>query len=516
LKIYLYKYKIKVSTIAFLIILISTILRLIVAANVEFGNDEVYYWLYALYPDLSHFDHPPMVGFFIQFFTFNLYFDSEIWIRLASIIPASFNMFLLYKLGVLLKDELAGLINILLYNISIYGLVISGTFILPDSPLLTFWLLSFFYFFKTLPLNPKNANKSELGFAFLFASLAIYSKYQGVFILLGVGLYVLFYNRSWLKEKLLYLYLLLPVIPILLIFYWNYSNDFVSFSFHNNRVSLLSFNLNKTSFVREILGQIIYNTPLIIFLTVIVLVAYYKKKWKIEKKIFQLFAVFVFPLILTVIYLSLFRNTLPHWSGVSYITLLPLLGWYVADKKKYIKTISYTCLGMFVLLFFAKEMVNKGWLLPEDTSKKQTLGSKDFTLDMYGWKQGGEKVASFFKKNQSLKDISILSNKWFPAAHIDYYLAKPMGKKVYAIGSLQDIHKYDWINKKQTLQTSNLLYITDSKNFKDPKNNELNKYKTQRVLTEIPITRNNKIVKYIFIYLLSNIDDSKSNTNIIP
>jgi hypothetical protein len=507
LDIYFYKYKIKISLIAFLIIIISTILRLIIAASVEFGNDEVYYWLYALHPDISHFDHPSMVGFFIQLFTFNLYFDSEIWIRLAAIIPASFNMLLLYKIGVLLKDELAGLINILLYNISIYGLVISGTFILPDSPLLTFYLLSFFYFLKTLPLNPKDSNKRELGIAFLFAGLAIYSKYQGVFIILGVGLYVLFYNRSWLKEKLLYLYLLVPLIPISLILYWNYSNEFVSFSFHNNRVSLLSFSFNKTSFVKEILGQIIYNNPLTIFLIVVVLHAYYRKKWKIEKKVFQLFAVFVFPLIFTVIYLSLFRNTLPHWSGISYITLLPLLGWYVADQKKYIKTISYTCLGIFALLFFAKTIVNKGWLLPEDTNEKQALGSNDFTLDMYGWKQGGKKVASFFEKNPSLKDIPIVSNKWFPAAHIDYYIAKPMGKKVYAIGSLQDIHKYYWINKKQIPQSSKVLYITDSKNFKDPKKDELKKYIKHDILTKIPIIREKKIVKYIFLYLLSNIDN---------
>ena len=27
----------------------------------ELGNDEVYYYTYALQPDWNHFDHPPMV-----------------------------------------------------------------------------------------------------------------------------------------------------------------------------------------------------------------------------------------------------------------------------------------------------------------------------------------------------------------------------------------------------------------------------------------------------------------------
>ena len=79
-------------------------LRLFLAGNLEFGNDEVYYWLYAKYPDLSHFDHPPMVGFFIQFFTGNLYFDSEFFIRLAAIIPTSINMYVVFLIGSYIKS----------------------------------------------------------------------------------------------------------------------------------------------------------------------------------------------------------------------------------------------------------------------------------------------------------------------------------------------------------------------------------------------------------------------------
>lgn len=46
------------------IIISSVLIRGFLAWYVELGNDEVYYWTYALYPDWSHFDHPPMVGFF--------------------------------------------------------------------------------------------------------------------------------------------------------------------------------------------------------------------------------------------------------------------------------------------------------------------------------------------------------------------------------------------------------------------------------------------------------------------
>ena len=44
------------------LLVVSAVVRGLLAAWMEFGNDEVYYWTYALYPDWSHFDHPPMVG----------------------------------------------------------------------------------------------------------------------------------------------------------------------------------------------------------------------------------------------------------------------------------------------------------------------------------------------------------------------------------------------------------------------------------------------------------------------
>jgi len=51
----------------YLLILVSLACRGFIAGMIELGNDEVYYLTYARFPDLSHFDHPPMVGLVIQF-----------------------------------------------------------------------------------------------------------------------------------------------------------------------------------------------------------------------------------------------------------------------------------------------------------------------------------------------------------------------------------------------------------------------------------------------------------------
>ena len=71
------------------LILIVSIIKLVTASLIELGNDEVYYWTYAIQPDWNHFDHPPMVGWLIRITTLNLLWVNEVALRLGSILCAS-------------------------------------------------------------------------------------------------------------------------------------------------------------------------------------------------------------------------------------------------------------------------------------------------------------------------------------------------------------------------------------------------------------------------------------------
>ncbi len=185
----------------FILIGISTVIRAILASNLDLGNDEVYYWTYALYPDWSHFDHPPMVGFTIQLFSLNLLFDSEFFIRLGAIVFGSINTFIIFKIGQRIKDDLTGLYAAILYNTSIYSFIIAGTFILPDSPQLFFWLLSTYFALGTITSTEiTKENKKNLLLTGLFIGLGMLSKYTTIFIWFGIISYIILYNRKWLKS----------------------------------------------------------------------------------------------------------------------------------------------------------------------------------------------------------------------------------------------------------------------------------------------------------------------------
>ena len=92
--------KIIIKRYLFILAAISAVIRAMLAGSFALGNDEVYYWTYSLYPSLSYFDHPPMVAWLIRIFTFNLTFNHELFVRLAAIVAATVNIFIIYSIGI--------------------------------------------------------------------------------------------------------------------------------------------------------------------------------------------------------------------------------------------------------------------------------------------------------------------------------------------------------------------------------------------------------------------------------
>jgi hypothetical protein len=109
---------------------------------------------------------------------------------------------------------------------------------------------------------------------------------------------------------------------------------------------------------------------------------------------------------------------------------------------------------------------------PSDDPKK--LGEADLTLDMYGWQQFANRFSElaqrdYFTQNMSA-DAPIIAGKWFPAAHLDYYVAQPYDFNLLAVGDLERIHKYAWINRQrpELRLGSDAYYITNSRNYTSP------------------------------------------------
>ena len=103
------------------------------------------------------------------------------------------------------------------------------------------------------------------------------------------------------------------------------------------------------------------------------------------------------------------------------------------------------------------------------------------------------------------KDAVIISNKWFPAAHLDYYLAMPLHMDLLALGPINDIHQYAYLNDtRKKLQTGDDAYVII------PSENIFNVYKYKSLFEKfsgpeiMEQKRNGKTNRLIYIFRLNN------------
>lgn len=495
---------------------VSALIRCFLAAFVEFGNDEVYYWTYAMYPDWSHFDHPPMVGWFIQLFSCDLLFTHEFFLRLSSIIFMTVNTYLVYLIGKQVKNAQTGFYAALLYTASIYAFVITGVFILPDTPLALFTFLAVLQFVKYFQ-NERNIN---LVLAGLFAGLAMLSKYSGVFIWVGVAFYVIFYSRKEFKNPYMYLSVIISLVCLLPVLIWNLNNDFISFTFHGDRVGLFG-ELHVEYFLSELIAEMGYNNPVNYVLIIIALVSLLKGKKYIAELPKRLLICFSVPLVLMFWVFSLTRQILPHWTSPSFVLLLIIAAAYLSDKydaknsfviipKSIIASLSVL---VFVLVFGVIE-IKTGFIplnFSENSKTVQRYGEGDFTLDMYGWRKIKPEFEDIrndlIEKGEMKKEDGMLAMKWYPLANLDYYVAHPLGIDMYGFSDPSDIHKYAWINKKRgdLKLGEDYWFLTESYDYYEP-DKYLKPYFEEIIPADtITIERCGKPVKYVFVYMLKDL-----------
>jgi 4-amino-4-deoxy-L-arabinose transferase-like glycosyltransferase len=89
---------------------VTIVVKVVLSFFLELGNDEVYYYTYAVQPDWNHFDHPGMVGWMMRLTSLNLHWVSTLSMRLGSIICAGLATMVIFKTGAIIKDEKAGYI----------------------------------------------------------------------------------------------------------------------------------------------------------------------------------------------------------------------------------------------------------------------------------------------------------------------------------------------------------------------------------------------------------------------
>jgi 4-amino-4-deoxy-L-arabinose transferase-like glycosyltransferase len=490
----------------FVLIGVFSVIKFFLAFISELGNDEAYYWLYSQYWQWNYFDHPPMVAVWIRLFTANLALEQyEGFIRLGSVVGSAVSTWFLFRAVSLFDSEKAGWFAAVLYNVCFYSAITAGLYILPDSPQMVFWTLGLWLIAKIT--KDENSWSNWLLFG-LVAGLCIMSKVHGAFLWIGLGGYVLFQKNKWLRRPQLYLAFLITVIVISPIFFWNMKYDFATFRFHSNRVGVEEFVVHGQYLLKELGTEICFNNPVIFFLSVSGLIAWYRKKIAYQPAL----AIYNFtglPLIFSLLFVSLFRNvTLPHWSGPAYISFIPLAAvWLANSTQNDFPRILKWGMAIFLVSYLGYTAVVKFYPGTFGSQNREEQGRGDVTLDMYGWRKASRQFDSLYREDVSKKimpaNAAMVTSNWW-GAHVEYYFGRQLNLKMIALGKPQQINEYMWTNKwrKDEVDLNNAYCIIPSDDkYYVPKNF----YHSKELAFIIDVERNGKLAHSFAVYRLKKL-----------
>ena len=502
-----------------LLIIIATLIRCITAYSIELGNDEVYYRMYAQHLQWNYFDHPPIVGWLIRFTTANLYFNNELFIRSGAIISAAITTWFIFLSGSKLNNVYTGYLAAVIYTATLYGSIIAGTFILPDSPQMVCWAAGIYLLISITKY--KRVNRTQKRKLLLFgvvAGIGLLCKIHTVFLWLGLLLYIIQYNRQWLKQPVLYLSGFISLLLFYPVIKWNIDNHFVTYLYHSNRVNITDGGIDIGSFLTFTGGQVFYSNPIIFFFIILSTLAAFKNNLPLSTSHKRLLLYCSLPLIIIATGISLFKNVLPHWTGPAYYGLVLLTAGYFTkrkittgfEKRLMPKPLLAACSFQLLVIVAGVMLIN---FMPGSLgNKKENLkfGEGDFTLDMYGWKRFKTDFEKLVKADQQAgtmkTDAMIISNKWFPASHIDYYVAMPIQIDLIAMGDTNEIHQYAWINneRKKIKPGDDAYCIVPSNNYIDAAALYSGFFKTVIPPQIIEQKRSGKTCRYFYIWRMKD------------
>jgi hypothetical protein len=241
----------------------ATALRLAWAWAVGPGHDEAYHALFPLHPDWSYFDHPPMVAVVtaIGMALGGGSAAAPLWaLRLGFVALFAGSTVLMYRLTARRYGPRAGLLAALVLNLSTYHGLAAGAFLLPDGPLLFFWLLAVDRLLVALEAPDRDGRWLAVGLAW---GGALLSKYHAALLPLGFALWLMAVpgGMGLLRRRGPWLALAVGLVLFAPVLAWNAARGWPSFAFQGARAVGAGGEFRPAGLAAFAAGQAAYLTP---------------------------------------------------------------------------------------------------------------------------------------------------------------------------------------------------------------------------------------------------------------
>lgn len=210
-------------------VLVILFIRFIFIGIMGLMPQDAYYDFYGEHLALSYYDHPPAIAYILRFFT--SIFGKKVYVlKLADTLFTFLSILSFYKLAQLFlsRHRVQKAFILFLSTLMVTLLSLIST---PDVPLILFWSLSLITLYHAVFLE----KKIYWIWSGILMGLSFDSKYTGLFLPLGITLFLLLSDRyrklifsRWFLLSLLFF--AITVSPVVI---WNVQNNFASFRFQS-------------------------------------------------------------------------------------------------------------------------------------------------------------------------------------------------------------------------------------------------------------------------------------------
>ena len=411
------------SSWAAICICIAAIVHFALGFSIEFSVDEAHYALYATHLAWSYFDHPPLVGW-IQWPLITLT-SSEGFIRLVPEFLWAVSCLLVYQVTLeihhFIQGRNSGYLTSSLPSANTCGLMavlaiiaapmphVLAIGLLPDT-LLAPLSLGLMYMAIRWLIQDHFTMRDWLLTGVLLG-LAGLSKYTAIFTAFALLLILINARRKpWIGKLGFWFAILLALLLISPVLYWNWINDWISFKYQIAHGS-------GGEWLWRRLGAFL-GIQILVFGPLLIMGGYIFIKdciHPIKLSLLSLLGFFFIPFVIFAILSG--GGGLPHWTTPAWFCLAPFAGIGLAKAWS---TQRRNVIRILFILQIALCLIGFGFVLSGGISSASIKSNP--IADLYGWKMAGQKAAEL---TQATKADGIAVQNWTLGSRAAWY-TKPI------------------------------------------------------------------------------------------